>query len=170
MTSHRIAAALVLALALSLIADPVRAGEEEPASEISTDADHGSFTGKVLPVFFVTDVVRSVDFYTAVGFEFHHFFDYSAGEQVQEWLHDEPPIWALMSAGSQTFALHRVAPGADLVVGGMRHYFLMEDVDRHYERVQSLGVESGPLMDRPWMKMFSVVDPDGHLIFFGTEK
>ena len=170
MASRRIAVVLLLALPLLLAAVPVRASEEKPGSDVSADVDHGSFTGEILPVFFVTDVLRSVEFYKAVGFEFHHFFDYAAEEEVPEWLHDEPPIWALMSAGSQTFALHRVPPSADLVVGGMRHYFLMEDVDRHYERVQSLGVEAGPLTDRPWMKMFSVLDPDGHLIFFGTEK
>jgi len=157
-------------LPLLLAAGPARASGDQPTSGVGPDVDHVSFTGEILPVFFVTDVLRSVDFYKALGFEFHHFFDYAAGEQVPEWPHEEPPIWALMSAGSQTFALHRAPPSADLIVGGMRHYFLMEDVDRQYERVQSLGVETGPLTDRPWMKMFSVQDPDGHLIFFGTEK
>ena len=166
----RIAVALILALLLLPTGGHLCAVEEETGNEMGSDVDPGSFTGELLPVFSVTDVPRSVAFYEAAGFRFNHFFDYSTGEQVQEWLHDEPPIWALMSAESQTFALHRVPSGTDLVVGGMRHYFLMEDVDRHHELVRLGGIEPGPLTDRPWMTYFSVQDPDGHLIFFGTEK
>jgi lactoylglutathione lyase len=164
---------IVVVLAFTLPLLPLTsqlASAQEVEAETTPETYVGDFTGKILPVFFVTDVLRSVDFYLALGFEFRHFFDYAAGEKVQEWLSDEPPIWALMSAGPQTFALHRVPDSVDLVVGGMRHYFLMPDVDRHYERVQALGIETGELADRPWMKMFSVTDPDGHLIFFGTEK
>ena len=160
----------VFVFMLLLAAATAWASEHGVGAETKPEASAVEFTGEILPVFFVTDVLRSLDFYLALGFEFHHFFDYAAGEEVQEWLSDDPPIWALMSAGSQTFALHRVPDSVDLIVGGMRHYFLMPDVDRHYERVQALGIETGELADRPWMKLFSVTDPDGHLIFFGTEK
>ncbi|MDH3217872.1 MAG: hypothetical protein OEN01_16615, partial [Candidatus Krumholzibacteria bacterium] len=129
-----------------------------------------NFTGELLPVFYVTNVLESVEFYRQAGFEFHHFFDYSAGKRVQEWSHEEPPIWAEMAAGPQTFGLHRIAEGETLMVGGMRHYFLVEDVETHYKRVRESGVDVGELIDKPWMKMFAVTDPDGHEIYFGTEK
>jgi hypothetical protein len=63
------------------------------------------FTGEILPVFYVTDVMRSVEFYRDIlGFEFKHFYDYDKGDQVKTWESDEPPIWALMSGV-------RTAPG-----------------------------------------------------------
>jgi catechol 2,3-dioxygenase-like lactoylglutathione lyase family enzyme len=166
----RTIATLLALTALLLPASSPRASEQEATAETAAETRVAEFTGELLPVFFVTDVMRSAEFYLALGFEFRHFFDYASGEEVEEWLSDEPPMWALMAAGSQTFALHRIPDSADLVVGGMRHYFLMPDVESHYERVGALGIETGELADRPWMKLFSVTDPDGHLIFFGTEK
>jgi catechol 2,3-dioxygenase-like lactoylglutathione lyase family enzyme len=152
---------MVLVLGLSILGSAMgeRTGEE------------AGFTGKLLPVFFVRDVATSVEFYRDVlGFELRHFFDYSEGKQVEQWTREEPPIWALMAAGTQTFALHRAADPSALVIGGMRHYFLVDDVDRHYERVRAAGGQVGPLTDKPWMKLFSIRDPDGHEIFFGKEK
>jgi catechol 2,3-dioxygenase-like lactoylglutathione lyase family enzyme len=144
--------------------------DEDTDGQAGSDAKHGRFTGKILPVFYVKDVLASKKFYQSLGFEFHHFFDYTAGEQVSEWTSEEPPIWAEMAAGHQTFGLHRMLDGKKLIVGGMRHYFLVEDVDAHYKFVKNAGIETGTLIDKKWMKMFSVRDPDGHEIFFGTEK
>jgi len=95
---------IVVVLAFMLLLLPLtsqRASAQEVEAEPMPESYVGEFTGKILPVFFVTDVLRSVDFYLALGFEFRHFFDYAAGEKVQEWLSDRPPIWALMSAGPQ---------------------------------------------------------------------
>jgi catechol 2,3-dioxygenase-like lactoylglutathione lyase family enzyme len=148
----------------------VLSSDEDDSTTADVKAQHGHFTGEILPVFYVTDVLKNVEFYKAVGFEFHHFSDYSAGERVQEWNKEEAPIWAEMAAGPQTFGIHLIADDKELTVGGMRHYFLVEDVEAHYRLVQASGVDVGELIDKPWMKVFSVHDPDGHEIFFGTEK
>ena len=170
MISRRVRRTLGASLAVLLCGLFISARGEDGAATQSAEPESGRFTGKLLPVFYVSDVLESVTFYRAAGFEFHHFYDYSAGEQVQEWTDREPPIWAEMAAGSQTFALHRIAKGKSLVVGGTRHYFLLEDVEAHYRRVKANGLAAGELIDRPWMTMFSVTDPDGHEIYFGTEK
>ncbi len=159
-----------LFFAVILPVDFTYSSNEDDTTTVDLKTGHGRFTGEILPVFYVTDVLKSVAFYRAVGFDFHHFFDYSEGERVQEWREEEPPIWAEMAAGSQTFGIHRIGEDKKLTVGGMRHYFLVEDVEAHYRLVKAAGVETGELIDKPWMKMFSVEDPDGHEIFFGTVK
>jgi catechol 2,3-dioxygenase-like lactoylglutathione lyase family enzyme len=142
---------------------------ETPQTVVPDEPAHGKFTGEILPVFYVTDVLRSVKFYREVlGFTFHHFFDYGAGAQVKEWVKDEPPTWALMSAGGFEFGLHRAPKPEEFRVGGIRHYFLVEDVDVHHRWVRDRGGNPGPLVDRSWMRMFRVVDPDGHDIWFGS--
>jgi catechol 2,3-dioxygenase-like lactoylglutathione lyase family enzyme len=170
MRSSKSLVTVSLLLIVVLSAAVVFASDEGDSAAINPSSDHGRFTGEILPVFYVTDVLKSVEFYKAVGFEFHHFFDYGEGKRVQEWTKEEAPIWAEMAAGSQTFGIHRIGEGVKLTVGGMRHYFLVEDVDAYYRLVQAAGIETGEMIDKPWMKMFAVHDPDGHEIFFGTEK
>ena len=129
---------------------------------------HGRFTGEVLPVLYVTDVLRSVEFYCgALGFELHHYFDYESGEQVREWTQEAKPVWAEVAVGDFAFGIHKIADGEELVVGGSRHYVLVEDVKAHRARVSSHGVAVGPLRLKSWMHMFKVTDPDGHEIHFG---
>jgi predicted enzyme related to lactoylglutathione lyase len=129
----------------------------------------GGFTGEILPVFYVSDVRKSVQFYRDVlGFEFHHYWDYDENEQVREWKDAEPPIYAEMAAGDQKFALHLAQTPYETQVGGVIHYFRVQDVSAHYRQVKSQGGEPGPLISRPWMHMFSIVDADGHRIFFYT--
>ncbi|MHC4107888.1 MAG: VOC family protein [Planctomycetota bacterium] len=170
MISRRLRRTLGASFAVLFVGLFISAGGQNGEESRSAEPEHGRFTGKLLPVFYASDVLESVTFYRAAGFEFHHFYDYSAGERVEKWTGPEPPIWAEMAAGSQTFALHRIGKGKSLVVGGMRHYFLLEDVEAHYRRVKTNGLDAGELIDQPWMMMFSVTDPDGHEIYFGTEK
>jgi catechol 2,3-dioxygenase-like lactoylglutathione lyase family enzyme len=128
------------------------------------------FTGNILPVFYVTDVMRSVEFYRDVlGFEFKHFYDYDKNQQVKTWESDEPPIWALMSAGGFDFGLHLGKSEYELRVGGVVHYFEVTDVKAHYEMVKKRNnLEMSELIEKPWMTMFWVHDPDGHKLFIQT--
>jgi catechol 2,3-dioxygenase-like lactoylglutathione lyase family enzyme len=138
------------------------------ASSATGPGAHGVFTSEVLPVLYVTDVLRSVGFYGDLGFELRHFYDYDSGTQVKEWTRATPPIWALFAAGEFEFALHLTQDRESFLAGGQRHYFLVEDVDAHRSRVAARGIDAGDLIDRPWMRMFGVTDPDGHRLFFGT--
>jgi catechol 2,3-dioxygenase-like lactoylglutathione lyase family enzyme len=128
------------------------------------------FTGNILPVFYVTDVMKSVEFYRDIlGFEFKHFYDYDKNEQVKTWESDKPPIWALMSAGDQEFALHLGKSEYELTVGGVVHYFEVTDVKSHYEMVRKRNnLEMSELIEKPWMTMFWVLDPDGRKLFIQT--
>jgi uncharacterized glyoxalase superfamily protein PhnB len=143
------------------VTPPVK-GDPQPASTVR-------FTGEILPVFYARDVLKSVDFYSRqLGFQLNHFHDYESGESVPTWDKPNPPIYAELDAGGQKFAIHRASVPESLTVSGMRHYFGVRDVDQHYRSVKRNGVDVGELLDRPWMRMFSVVDPDGHRIFFFT--
>lgn len=129
----------------------------------------GDFSGEILPVFYVRDVRRSVAFYhDTLGFDFDHFWNYDKNEPAYVWTDAEPPIYARMGAGDQKFALHLYQGNEKLAASGMLHYFGVSDVDKHHERVQAKVNGLDPLIDRPWMRMFSVKDPDGHCIFFFT--
>jgi predicted enzyme related to lactoylglutathione lyase len=162
------------ALVLSLLAassapqGTAEAVATAPESGNAAEIGQGMFTGEVLPVLYVTDVKRSVEFYRQLGFEFRHYFDYDEEKEVPEWTKDDPPIWALFAAGDFSFALHLTLNTDEFIVGGTRHYFLVEDIDAHHRTVTERGVEPGPLIERPWMRMFQVIDPDGHELFFGT--
>lgn len=127
------------------------------------------FTGEVLPVFYVRDVLKSVTFYVdSLGFVCHHFFDHITGGSTLHWTYDEPPLYAEMRAGNQKFALHRASKPDSLQVSGCRHYFSVANVQEHYRILKEKGVKVGELIERPWMHMFRVEDPDGHEIFIFT--
>lgn len=126
-----------------------------------------AFTGEMLPVFYVRDVERSVKFYRDIlGFEFHHFWDYGQSKEVRQWAAAGSPVYAEMAAGDLKFALHLAQQPYELQVGGVVHYFHVRDVDAHHRRVAQQGGEPSGLVERPWMRMFSVTDPDGHRFFF----
>jgi len=152
---------LMCGLFIFLFSKPLSAQDNQPASR---------FTGDMLPVFYVIDVMKSMEFYRDVlGFEFKHFYDYDKGEQVKTWEKDEPPIWALMSAGGFDFALHLGKTEYELRVGGVIHYFEVTDVKAHYQMVKKRNtLEMSELIEKPWMTMFWVLDPDGHKLFIQT--
>lgn len=129
---------------------------------------NGEFTGDIKLVFYVRDVRTSAAFYRdALGFEFHHYHDYSTGKSVREWTRDEPPIYAELSAGGRRFGLHLPQDEADeRAVGRAKVYFRVKDLDAHHRRIRAFGVAATPIRRRPWMDMFRVTDPDGHRIYF----
>jgi catechol 2,3-dioxygenase-like lactoylglutathione lyase family enzyme len=128
---------------------------------------NSEFTGEMLSVFYVNDVSKSVEFYRAIlGFEFHHFWDYDKSTEVCEWEAADPPAYAEMAASDQKLALHLAREPYELNVGGVIHYFRVRDIDAHHCAVVKRGGEPNALVERPWMRMFSVTDPDGHRLFF----
>lgn len=126
------------------------------------------FSGEYLPVFYVSDSRESVDFYGKLGFRVNSYYDYEAGKDVEVWTKQSPPIYIEMLAADFKFALHLTPEDQELVVGGMRHYFGVADVDAHREFVTGNGITASKIYDRPWMRMFYVRDPDGHVLFFFT--
>jgi uncharacterized glyoxalase superfamily protein PhnB len=163
-------AAFCLSFILTFPAAPGLASEQEQKKPQGSELkkSFGDFTSEILPVFYVTNSLKSVEFYQLLGFEFNHFHDYDTGESVKEWKKDTMPIYAQMSSGDQKFAIHLIRETDTLKVDGMRHYFGVKDVDKHYKTVKENGTEVSQMYDRPWMRMFYVTDPDGHVIFFFT--
>jgi catechol 2,3-dioxygenase-like lactoylglutathione lyase family enzyme len=128
----------------------------------------GNFTGEILPIFYVRNLTASVLFYQKLGFRFDHYFDHHTGDSVTVWKYDDEPLYAEMWANNTRFALHTAKDPKSLVVGGMRHYFGVTDVNAHYEILKKNAIEVSGLTKRPWMRMFYVNDPDGHVIYFQT--
>lgn len=130
---------------------------------------HSDFDGEILPVLYVADVQASVGFYTDVlGFRFDHYFDHVDGGSVTEWPHEAPPLYAEMWSGPTRFALHLGDDEYEQRIGGSIHYFGVKEVEAHHRAVYERLGKPSDIIDRPWMKMFSVIDPDGHKLFFQT--
>lgn len=55
--------------------------------------------------------------------------------------------------------------------GGVRHYFIVDDLDKYFDMVKMNGITAVPneVEVRPWMSFTTVVDPDNHQIVFGTK-
>jgi uncharacterized glyoxalase superfamily protein PhnB len=152
---------------LFALASPCYAADANAAEPATAHAP--AFTGEILPVFYVSDVLRSVAFYTQkLGFVCDHFFDQETGGSVKTWTKSVKPIYAEMRSGEHKFALHLTPKPDSFHLGGMIHYFGVKDVRAHFNWVKSQGVEVGELKERPWMNMFSVTDPDGHMLYFFT--
>lgn len=129
------------------------------------------FTGEILTLLYVTDVRKSVEFYKALGFEHDYFYDYLEDVYSREWTNDYPPQYAEMIQGKIRIGLTTADETEQVYGGGVRHYFMVTDVDRHYSMVTANGIVSDPdaLEERPWMSFFTVSDPDNHQIVFGTK-
>jgi catechol 2,3-dioxygenase-like lactoylglutathione lyase family enzyme len=127
------------------------------------------FSSEILPVYYVKDVCKSVEFYRDIlEFEFYSYHDYDTNESVKEWTKGSPAIYAELGIGSQRFALHLPRYPDSLVIGGTRLYIGVNDVRQYRSMLEEKGVEVGQIREYPWMTLFRVVDPDGHLLFFFT--
>ena len=134
------------------------AGATGEAGGDARDA-HGTFTGEIKPVLYVSDVETSAPNYRDVfGFEFQGYADLK-GE----------PYYAEMLAGDVKFGLHEpVSPDQEEKVGKTRLYFRLLDLEAHHARVAARGGEPGEILRRSWMDMFIARDPDGNEIVFAV--
>jgi len=126
-----------------------------------------NFTGVLLPVFYVRDALGSLSFYRDVcGFSTVPFNKHEASEG-SEAESTGSPVFIRMCAATQEFALH-LNDGTYDAVGGVRHYFAVQDVDLHHREIVRRGGSPTEIQDLPWMRLFSITDPDGHILFFQT--
>ncbi len=136
------------------------------------DKQAGSaFTGEVLTQLYVTDVRKSVAFYKALGFRHDYYYDYETGAYVLEWTQPYPPQYAEMKYGTIRIAMTTPETPDQVLGGGVRHYYLVDDVERHYEMAKKNGVTPVPdeVEVRPWMNFITIPDPDNHQIVLGTK-
>ncbi len=129
-----------------------------------------NFTGDQLTVFYVSDVLSSARFYVQAGFNLDHYYDYEERKYYKEWPLDRPPAWAQVTAGPIRIGLTLAETEAEQRTAHTRHYFIVEDVDKHFQAVTAKGLKPRPMEDRPWMRFFDISDPDGHTLVFGTRK
>jgi predicted enzyme related to lactoylglutathione lyase len=120
---------------------------------------HGTFTGEIKAVVYVTDVEKSGPFYRDVlGFEFEGFAN-SGGQ----------PYYAEMVAEGIKFGLHEpMSEGQESKVGQQRLYFRIIDLSAQHSRVTAWGGDPGRIKTTDWMDMFLVRDPDGNEIVFAV--
>lgn len=120
---------------------------------------HGTFTGDIKAVLYVSDVEASAPFYRDVlGFSFEGFANL-----------DGQPYYAEMAAGETKFGLHEpTSTGQESKVGRQRLYFRVEDLLTHRSRVLAQGGDPGKIKATGWMDFFIVRDPDGNEIVFAV--
>ena len=129
------------------------------------------FTGETLTLLYVTDVLSSVAFYKALGFVHDYYYDYQTDSYTRDWQLSYSPEYAEMTQEGIRIGLTTAEEPDQVYGGGVRHYFIVENVDRHFEMAQKNGIAAVPneVEKRPWMNFFTVVDPDNHQIVFGTK-
>lgn len=134
-------------------------------------ADSGGMTGEILTLLYVTDVRESVEFYEALGFDHYYYYDYKLDEYVLEWTSSYPPEYAEMTSGAIRIGLTTADEPDPVYGGGVRHYFIVDEVENRFARVKEKGVVPTPdeVERRPWMDFFTTSDPDGHQIVFGRK-
>jgi len=120
---------------------------------------HGTFTGEIKPVLYVSDVEKSAPFYRDVlGFEFLGYANL-----------DGQPYYAEMDAAGVKFGLHEpTSTSQGSKIGQERLYFRVRDLALHRARVVAWGGEPGEIKTTGWMDMFTVRDPDGNEIVFAV--
>lgn len=131
-----------------------------------------TFTGEVLTLLYVTDVRQSVAFYKALGFDHDYYYDYQEDSYRLNWDQPYPPEYAEMTQVEGIRIGLTIADEPEQVYGGgVRHYFLVEDVDAHYAMAKANGIVAEPdeIEVRPWMRFFTTSDPDNHQIVIGQK-
>lgn len=151
-----------LAFILLVVCCGASSGDEASGSE---------FTGERLTILYVTDVRKSVSFYKAVGFDLDYFYDYRTDKYTRRWIQSYPPEYAEVVQPGIRIGLTTAEQQDQVYGGGARHYFIVEDVEKHFEMVRKNGIVAIPdeVEVRPWMRFFTVSDPDNHQIVFGTK-
>jgi len=129
------------------------------------------FTGETLTLLYVTDVRRSVTFYEAVGFDLDYYYDYQTDVYTREWNQSYRPEYAEVIQPGIRVGLTTAEEPDQVYGGGVRHYFMVENVDGHFEMVKKNGIVAVPneVEVRPWMSFITVADPDNHQIVFGAK-
>lgn len=107
----------------------------------------------------VQDIPRALDFYTSkLGFEC-------------SFLWEDPPSYAVLNYQDKIHIhLSLALPKGDTFPNRPALSFFVFDVNAVYAQLQSKGVEiHHPIGTREYgMRDFDILDPDGHLITFGT--
>lgn len=110
---------------------------------------------------YVTDVDREAKFWQSVGFVERDRQDMGATEMVQMAPSEDGAfafnIFDLM------FIKENSPEVADNVPSVMLH---SDDIETLYEKMQSLGIETGELVEMGLQKVFNFANPDG--LYFGV--
>ncbi len=135
------------------------------------EAAGSPLTGEILTLLYVSDVRESVSFYRGLGFEHDYYYDYRQDNYTRKWGQPYLPEYAEMIRGKIRVGLTTAVHSEQVYGGGVRHYFMVTDVESHYVMVKRNGITPEPdeIEERPWMNFFTVSDPDNHQIVFGEK-
>ena len=134
-------------------------------ASIPAYSQHG-FTGEILTLIYATDVRESVAFYEALGFEHQYYYDYENDAYKLDWDLPNPPEYAEVSVGKIRIGITTPDDNEGVFGGGVRHYFMVDDVESHYRKATTQGLvpEPNEVEIRPWLHFFTIADPDNHQI------
>ncbi len=128
------------------------------------------YTGTVQITLLVTDVARSVEFYTEVlGFGFSGFWDGKTREIVDRWTDELAPEYAEVFAGENPVGLRKA--GRIVTAGTAECSLEVQDVRRIHASALRMGFDVPEPEDQPWnARTLSIRDPDGYLWHFIEKK
>ena len=110
---------------------------------------------------YVTDVDREAKFWQSVGFVERDRQDMGATEMVQMATSEDGAF--AFNIFDLTFIKENSPEVADNVPSVMLH---SDDIETLYEKMQSLGIETGELVEMGLQKVFNFSNPDG--LYFGV--
>lgn len=110
----------------------------------------------VAPIFPVTDIQRSLTFYTE-SLLFELGFEWADADE-------EPVRYAVLHNGNTELHLTEAETAHEVVA-----YFFVDGVAAYYAAVRAAGAKvTCEIEDHPWdMREFEVTDPDGNRMIFG---
>ncbi|HYF49454.1 MAG TPA: VOC family protein [Planctomycetota bacterium] len=119
--------------------------------------------GKLMPMLYVRDVLRSVEFYRdRLGFKFTGWWNDDTNDYSQELRGKEKPQFAELRVGDLVLHLHAAEGELPKKEGASILHLAVDDVDAYHAEVQARGIKADPPEDMPWgMRHFYVSDPDG---------
>lgn len=114
-------------------------------------------TVQLVPMTFVSDIERSIDFYKHLGFEVGNTFAADGGTK---------PSWAWLQSGSAPLML---ATANESIIADQQRilfYIYTEDVPTAHATLTEAGLNPGPIATPFFAPRgeFKVVDPDGYVL------
>ncbi len=125
------------------------------------------YSGHLSIMLYVSDLKQSVEFYhEKLGFGFTGYWDDVNHRVTDNYEEANRPGYASVKVGESKIGLH-LDPSFEAGPRRFEFHVEIENADAHYAELQAKGLDLTEPKDESWgARMFSVTDPDGHVLDF----